>query len=119
MNKYIILLALVACASAASLSRAEAAWRRKLPALKHEEVHDEFGQYALRYVTAEGTVVEERGRLIPNKENTGYVLVVEGSTTYIGDDGKIYVSSFTAGPDGVQVTGNHLPVAPEPIPAAQ
>lgn len=26
---------------------------RELPALRHEEVHDEFGQYALRYITAE------------------------------------------------------------------
>ncbi|CAH0699896.1 unnamed protein product [Spodoptera exigua] len=48
---------------------------RLLPPLDHEEVHDEFGQFALRYVTAEGTVVSERGRLIPALDGAGYVMM--------------------------------------------
>ncbi|KAI5643429.1 insect cuticle protein domain-containing protein [Phthorimaea operculella] len=119
MFKFVVILALVAVAAASAPLSREAAARRNLPALQHEEVHDEFGQFALRYVTAEGTVVEQRGRLVPNKEGTDYDLIIEGSTTYIGDDGKTYVTRYTAGPDGSKVEGNHLPVAPEPIPAPQ
>ncbi|KAJ8732088.1 hypothetical protein PYW08_014818 [Mythimna loreyi] len=84
--------------------------RRKLPALEHEEIHDEFGQFALRYITAEGTVVSERGRLIPNPDGDGYVLTFEGEVSYIGDDGQTYVTKYSAGPDGTHVEGNHLPV---------
>ncbi|KAJ0179932.1 hypothetical protein K1T71_004523 [Dendrolimus kikuchii] len=35
---------------------------RTQPGLKHEEACDEFGQYALRFVNAEGTIVSENGR---------------------------------------------------------
>lgn len=87
-----------------------------LPALHHEEIHDEFGQYALRYFTAEGTMVSERGRLIPTPDGKDHVLVVEGEVTYIGADGKTYVTKYSAGLNGYEVEGNHLPVAPEPIP---
>lgn len=85
-----------------------------LPALQHEEVHDDFGQYALRYVTADGTVRSERARLVPGP--SGHVLVTEGEVSYIGRDGKTYITKYRAGLDGFQVEGNHLPKAPEPIP---
>ena len=112
----------VAAAAPASLD-AGAEERRRMPALEHEEIHDEFGQFALRYVTAEGTVVSERGRLVPTPDGTGYVMIVEGEVSYIGDDGKLYVTKYSAGLDGTHVEGNHLPVsvtaeptiAPEPV----
>lgn len=84
--------------------------RRLLPALQHEEVHDEFGQYALRYVTAEGIIVSERGRLVPTPDGKAYVLAVEGETRYIGDDGQLYITKYTAGLNGTHVEGNHLPI---------
>ncbi|CAG9784909.1 unnamed protein product [Diatraea saccharalis] len=85
---------------------------RELPAVRHEEVHDEYGQYALRYITAENTVVSERGRLVPTP-NGGYVLEIEGQYQFIGDDGQIYVTKYRGGPDGFHVDGTHLP---EPVP---
>ncbi|VVC98229.1 unnamed protein product [Leptidea sinapis] len=91
--------------------------RRRLPALEHEEIHDEFGQYALRYVTAEGTVVSETGRLVPAINEDGeetYVLVVEGEVSYIGDDGELYVTKYSAGLNGTEMSGNHLPVPVKP-----
>ncbi|XP_075971043.1 endocuticle structural glycoprotein SgAbd-8-like, partial [Anticarsia gemmatalis] len=88
---------------------------RKLPALRHEEVHDEYGQYALRFVTAENTVVSERGRLVPSP-NGGYVMEIEGKYQFIGDDGVLYVTEYRGGPDGFHVLANHLP-SPVPIPA--
>ncbi|CAG9560404.1 unnamed protein product [Danaus chrysippus] len=88
---------------------------RRLPAVEYEEVHDKYGQYALRYVTAEGTVVSERGRLVPNIEGDGYVLIIEGEVSYISDDGEVYATKFSAGLDGTHMEGNHLPAAPEAI----
>ncbi|XP_063379044.1 flexible cuticle protein 12-like [Cydia fagiglandana] len=81
---------------------------RELPALRHEEVHDEYGQYALRYITAENTVVSERGRLVPT-DNGGWVLEIEGQYQYIGDDGQTYVTKYKGGPGGFHVDANHLP----------
>ncbi|XP_049866006.1 flexible cuticle protein 12-like [Pectinophora gossypiella] len=115
MKLFVVAVCLIVAVAAAP-SSPETAARRALPALQHEEIHDEFGQYALRYVTAEGTVVSERGRLVPNPDGTGHVLVTEGETSYIGDDGRTYVTKYSAGFDGVKVEGNHLPVAPEPLP---
>ncbi|XP_073952016.1 uncharacterized protein isoform X2 [Choristoneura fumiferana] len=81
---------------------------RELPAVRHEEVHDEYGQYALRYITAEDTVVSERGRLVPT-DNGGWVLVIEGQYQFTGDDGQIYVTKYSGGPGGFHVDANHLP----------
>ncbi|CAH4018963.1 cuticle protein CP14.6-like [Pieris brassicae] len=124
MKSFIILSALVAVAICApvdletDVELAQLIARRRLPALEHEEIHDEFGQYALRYVTAEGTVVSERGRLVPTADGKDYVLVIEGEVSFIGDDGKLYVTKFSAGIDGVKMEGDHLPKAPEPEPIA-
>lgn len=89
---------------------------RNLPALHHEEIHDDFGQYALRYVTAEGIMVSERGQLIPTADGKDHVLSVEGEVSYIGDDGKSYVTKYKAGLDGFHVEGDHIPQAPESVP---
>ncbi|XP_028179201.1 cuticle protein CP14.6-like [Ostrinia furnacalis] len=109
MKLFIVAVCLIAAASAAPSTSTATAARRALPAVQHEEVHDEFGQYALRYVTAEGTIVSERGRLVPTS-NGAHVLVVEGETSFIGDDGKTYVTKYSAGLDGMRVEGAHLPV---------
>ncbi|XP_022117175.2 uncharacterized protein LOC110994688 [Pieris rapae] len=110
MKMFVVICALVAAASCAPSVDPEIAARRALPALEHEEIHDEFGQYALRYVTAEGTVVSERGRLVPTAKGD-YVLVTEGEISYIGDDGELYITKFTAGLDGYHVETNHQPMS--------
>ncbi|XP_038210195.1 uncharacterized protein LOC119831042 [Zerene cesonia] len=120
MKLYITLSALVVvalCAPYESENDPELAAviaRRRLPALEHEEVHDKYGQYALRYVTAEGVVVSESGRLVPTASG-GYVLVTEGEISYIGDDGELYITKFSAGIDGYHAESNHPLVAPEPV----
>ncbi|XP_011569290.2 pupal cuticle protein 27-like [Plutella xylostella] len=111
MVKFVVLLCIMSVSYAVGApSFAATAARRALPALQHEEIHDSFGQYALRYVTAEGTIVSQRARLVPS--GAGHVLVTEGETTFIGTDGKTYVTRFTAGPEGLKVEGDHLPKAP-------
>ncbi|KOB72122.1 Endocuticle structural glycoprotein [Operophtera brumata] len=75
---------------------------RQLPALTHDEIHDENGQYDLHYITAEGTEVFQHGRLVPS-QNGGYVLEIEGQYQFIGDDGKLYVTRYRSvgkGPKG-------------------
>lgn len=44
------LLALAMCAPASPDDHS----LRNLPALRHEEIRDEYGQYSIRYITAEG-----------------------------------------------------------------
>ncbi|XP_028167307.1 flexible cuticle protein 12-like [Ostrinia nubilalis] len=110
MKTFVVLSCLVAVALCAPHSGL-----RELPAVRHEEVHDEYGQYALRYITAENTVVSERGRLIPSP-NGGHVLEIEGQYQFIGDDGQLYVTKYRGGPDGFHVDGAHLP-DPVAIPA--
>ncbi|XP_053602909.1 larval cuticle protein 65Ag1-like [Plodia interpunctella] len=88
--------------------------RRALPAIHHEEIHDDFGQYALRYVTAEGITYEERGRLVPDPDGKEYVLIYEGEYSFIGDDGKTYKTKYTTDiANGHKVQANHVPTAPE------
>ncbi|XP_045772252.1 larval cuticle protein 65Ag1-like [Maniola jurtina] len=117
MNLLLVSLCLIAVASAAPSENSDKlAAIRALPALEHSEIHDESGQYELRYVTAEGTIVTERGRLVPSPDGNGLVLVTEGEVSYVGDDGRTYVTKYSAGLDGVKMEGAHLPVAPEPIP---
>ncbi|KAL0891969.1 hypothetical protein ABMA27_015202 [Loxostege sticticalis] len=111
MKMFVVLSCLVAVALCAPASHD----LQILPAVRHEEKHDEFGQYALRYITAENTVVSERGRLVPSP-NGGFVLEIEGQYQFIGDDGQLYVTKYRGGPDGFHVEGDHLPV-PVPIPA--
>jgi hypothetical protein len=107
----VFVLLSVAYTLAAPNSR-QASARRALPAVHHAEVHDEFNQYHIQYVTAEGTVVSERGRLVPTADGLDSVMVVEGEVSYVGDDGKTYSSKYTAGLDGFQIQGDHLPVPP-------
>ncbi|XP_073952015.1 uncharacterized protein isoform X1 [Choristoneura fumiferana] len=105
MKLLLVLGCLVVVAVSAPLDPETA---RELPAVRHEEVHDEYGQYALRYITAEDTVVSERGRLVPT-DNGGWVLVIEGQYQFTGDDGQIYVTKYSGGPGGFHVDANHLP----------
>ncbi|KAL4710564.1 hypothetical protein ACJJTC_008966 [Scirpophaga incertulas] len=105
----VVAINLFAVVLTAPSRNAVSAVRRAMPAIHHEEVHDELGQYALRYMTAEGTIVSERGRLVPTHGSQAYVLVVEGETSYIGDDGKTYVTKYSAGLDGAHAEGSHIP----------
>ncbi|XP_023950155.1 flexible cuticle protein 12-like [Bicyclus anynana] len=119
MKIFVVLSACVAvslCAAIQEDDKSALAALRQLPALEHEEVHDDLGQYSLHYVTAEGTRVSERGRLIPT-EDGGQVLITEGEVSYVGGDGKTYTTKYTAGLDGYKVEGDHLPKPVELVPA--
>lgn len=59
-------------------------------------------------------MVSERGRLVPGN-NGGFVLEIEGQYSFVGDDGKVYVTKYRGGQDGFHVDADHLP-QPVPVP---
>ncbi|CAG9785168.1 unnamed protein product [Diatraea saccharalis] len=92
---------------------------RSLPAVEHIEDRDELGQYTLKYVTAEGTIVMEKGKLVDTADGKDKVLIYEGEYTFVGDDGKTYTTKYKSDPSGAYTAeGEHLPksVDPEPVP---
>jgi hypothetical protein len=79
-------------------------------ALEFTDLRDEFNQYALRYVTADGTIVIERGSLVDSEDGKDKVMVYEGEYRYEGKDGKTYVTKYKSNAEGgFQVEGDHLP----------
>lgn len=99
----------------AAPSKVELDERRALPALEHIEVRDGRGQYDLSYRTAEGIEVHEKGRLVSTPDGQAQYLEIEGETRFIGTDGQLYITKYSAGLNGSHVEGTHLPV-PVPIP---
>lgn len=102
---------LLAVCSVAVLARPDG---RHIPVLQHTEVHDEHGQYALSYVTANGIAAADQGAL-KHIGNTN-VFVRQGSYTYLGPDGVQYTVRYVADENGFRPEGAHFPVAPEPLP---
>ncbi|XP_013191494.1 cuticle protein CP14.6-like [Amyelois transitella] len=110
MNQFVVIFALFAFTMGAPAPEES---KRSLPALEHTEERGDDGQYSVHYVTAEGTVVSEHGRLVPTADGKDKVLVTDGEVSYVGPDGKSYMTKWSAGVEGVKAEGAHLPVAPE------
>ncbi|XP_045501860.1 pupal cuticle protein 36a-like [Colias croceus] len=84
--------------------------------LKFEnELNEDGFRYA--YETSDGTKAEQEGRVIPGALPEQGSLLVTGSYSYIGDDGKTYTVTYVADENGFQATGDHLPTPP-PVPEA-
>ncbi|XP_015114983.1 cuticle protein CP14.6 [Diachasma alloeum] len=73
------------------------------------------GSYSYSYETSNGINVEEQGSLQPasnpdaeNKEANS----VQGSYAYPDENGNLIQVTYTAGENGFQPEGAHLPVAP-------
>ncbi|KAG8236547.1 hypothetical protein J437_LFUL016864 [Ladona fulva] len=65
------------------------------------------------YISGDGTVAAELGRLKPNADGSDYVLVKEGTVSYISPEGKTINLSYVADEYGFRATGDHLPTPPE------
>ncbi|XP_059057922.1 cuticle protein 3-like [Achroia grisella] len=72
------------------------------------DVNDRGFHYA--YETENGIQAEETGH-----ESNG--IEAQGSYSYTGDDGQVYSVRYTAGANGFQAEGAHLPTPP-PLPEA-
>ncbi|XP_072942635.1 endocuticle structural glycoprotein SgAbd-3-like [Epargyreus clarus] len=84
--------------------------------LKFENEMNEQG-YRYAYESSDGTKAEQEGQIIPGEAPEEGSLQVSGSYSYIGDDGQTYTVTYTAGENGYQASGDHLPTPP-PIPEA-
>ncbi|XP_071440072.1 endocuticle structural glycoprotein ABD-4-like [Hetaerina americana] len=73
----IFLVVVVAATSAQVLTN-----RPVIPIVQHDEFRDDSGQFSYRYITGDGATFAETGKLVPNDEGDGNVLVKEGSYTY-------------------------------------
>ncbi|XP_065082117.1 pupal cuticle protein Edg-78E-like [Ochlerotatus camptorhynchus] len=92
------LIALVAAAPAADDANANI--------LTQENILEPDGKYAWKYSTSNGIQAEESGQ--------GGV-AVQGSASWVGDDGVPIVLTYTADENGYHPQGVHLPTPP-PIP---
>ena len=54
--------------------------------------------------------------MTPGDEPETGDLEVSGSYSFVDEDGVTYTVTYTAGQNGFQPTGDHLPVAPQQIP---
>ena len=69
-----------------------------------------------RYETANGIKADARG-LLNNAGSENEALSVQGSYSFVGDDGVTYTVTYVADENGFQPQGAHLPTPP-PIPEA-
>lgn len=106
-------------ANSASTVAATGAVSSVVPLLQHTETRDEFGQYALSYLTGDGIAVAEQAALKPTADGTDNVLVKQGSYAHVGDDGRTYTTHWVADELGFRAFGDHLPVAPQLPPVVQ
>ncbi|KAG8236549.1 hypothetical protein J437_LFUL016866 [Ladona fulva] len=83
-----------------------------IPIVQLDDVRDEAGQFSLRYVSGDGTTLTEVGKLVPNDEGDGHVLVKEGSYTFTSPEGQTFNLRYVADKNGFQPIADHLPVAP-------
>ncbi|XP_011185891.1 flexible cuticle protein 12-like [Zeugodacus cucurbitae] len=68
--------------------------------------------FSYNYETSNGISEQATGSLL-NKGSENEAISVQGSFSYIGDDGQTYTLKYVADENGFQPQAAHLPVAPE------
>ncbi|XP_052126093.1 larval cuticle protein LCP-22-like [Frankliniella occidentalis] len=86
-----------------------------IPILSYVNEINPDGSYHYSYETGNGIKADESGK-VNNAGLENEAIAVQGSYSYIGDDGQTYSVQYTADENGFQPQGAHLPTAP-PLPA--
>ncbi|KAK0174549.1 hypothetical protein PV327_010309 [Microctonus hyperodae] len=74
------------------------------------------GSYSWSFKSENGINAREEGSLVPSENNKeDGAMSVQGSYSYTGEDGSLIEVTYTAGENGFEPKGNHLPTSP-PIP---
>ncbi|XP_037091938.1 larval cuticle protein 65Ag1-like isoform X1 [Pollicipes pollicipes] len=76
---------------------------------------DEQGNYNYQYQLDNGQSAEEAGTVLAGPEPETGSIDVQGSYTFVADDGNTYSVSYAANEGGFQPDAPHLPVAPAQI----
>ncbi|CAG4956375.1 unnamed protein product [Colias eurytheme] len=114
MKSFVAILALVAVA-AADVSH--------LPSVRHADTEAVIvgqeadvlpDQYKYIYETSNGIKAQESG-VLKNVGREDEGIEVQGTNSYVGDDGQTYSVQYIANENGYQVQGAHLPT-PLPVP---
>ncbi|CAG9562067.1 unnamed protein product [Danaus chrysippus] len=108
MKSFVALLTLVAVA-AADVSHLDAAAQ-----IVSQDADVFPDQYQYSYQTSNGIQGQERGAL-KNVGREDEAIEVQGSNSYVGQDGQTYSVQYVANENGYQPQGAHLPT-PQPIP---
>ncbi|XP_049541491.1 endocuticle structural glycoprotein SgAbd-2-like [Anopheles darlingi] len=106
MFKVVVSLVALVVAIAAVVSAAPASDDASATILTHESRLEPDGAYSYKYATSNGIQAEESG--IGGQS-------VQGSASWVGDDGVPIVLTYTADENGFRPQGVHLPTPP-PIP---
>ncbi|XP_037072519.1 flexible cuticle protein 12-like [Pollicipes pollicipes] len=108
--KLFVVAAVLALAAAAPQDQPE------VRVLSEKFEQDEQGSYQYAYELDNGQKVDESGQVIPGSEPETGSLSVQGSYSFVGDDGNTYTVTYTADEGGFKPEGAHLPVGPAQIP---
>ncbi|XP_071440070.1 uncharacterized protein [Hetaerina americana] len=85
-----------------------------VPILQREEIRSKSGEFSLKYVTGDGIVLAEVGRLKSTADGKDAVLVKEGSYSYTSPEGQVVKLSYVADERGFRpVAGGVEPSLPE------
>ncbi|XP_024942045.1 endocuticle structural glycoprotein SgAbd-2-like [Cephus cinctus] len=85
---------------------------KAVPIVEYTNQRTDDGQYDLKYVSGDGTIVTSKGVLKPTADGKDNVLVYTGSYQYTAPDGAPVSLSYVADVDGFRVSGTHVPQAP-------
>jgi len=103
-----LVIAAVLALAAAAPSSLESYERDIVDILRQEISHDDDGSYQHSFETENGISASESGQ---PEDDESYS--VSGQFSYVGPDGVTYTVVYTAGEDGFQPEGAHLPT---PVP---
>ncbi|KAF0290452.1 Larval cuticle protein LCP-14 [Amphibalanus amphitrite] len=106
----IVLFAFVAVAAAAPQNQP------LVKILSQSFDQDDQGSYQYAYELDNRQRADEAGQSIPGPEPETGSIDVQGSYTFLADDGNTYSVSYRANEGGYQPEADFLPVAPSQIP---
>ncbi|XP_069982233.1 endocuticle structural glycoprotein SgAbd-8-like [Penaeus vannamei] len=84
-------------------------YKTPIPILKDDRTQNAYGEYTFDFETGNGIARNEAGKQADGQESSG-------GWSYTAPEGVPIKLSFTSGVGGYQPVGDHLPVAPTPVP---
>ncbi|CAK1542826.1 unnamed protein product [Leptosia nina] len=76
--------------------------------IKYESDNIGLDGYGFEVETSNGIKTREEGQL-QNVGSENEALAVRGEFSYVGNDGQLYSVSYTAGVNGFEASGAHIP----------